>query len=428
MSEKILARASGLAAVRPGDIVDASVDVAMAHEACAQVVRPFNEIGAERIWAPEKVVIPIDHWVPASDEKSAILHATVRAFVRKHNLQYFYEIGNHGISHQILVEQGHVLPWDLVTGTDSHTNMAGALGAFAAGVGPTEMAAIFATGTIWLRVPETMRFIVRGKLKFPVSSKDLVLKIIGTIGDDGARYRAVEFEGGAIEAMDVWERLTLTNMTTEMGAKTGIIAPDAKTRRYLEAEDIKNGRRGELAGRIGLRPDPVAKYHTTLEFDASELVPLVAKPPSPDNVVQVTEVEGTRVDQVFLGSCTNARIEDLRIAASVLKGRQVKEGVRMMVFPASTSVYKMALEEGLIKTFTDAGAVFNASACGACFGAMGGVLGPEEVCASTSNRNYIGRMGHRTSKSYLMSPATAAATAVEGAITDPRKFFPGAAE
>jgi 3-isopropylmalate/(R)-2-methylmalate dehydratase large subunit len=267
-----------------------------------------------------------------------------------------------------------------------------------------------------------MHFVVKGRLQPPVSSKDLVLKVIGTIGDDGARYRAVEFSGAGIEAMEVWERLTLTNMTTEMGAKTGIIAPDQKTRRYLEAEDIKNGRRGELAGRLDLLPDPGAKYHTLLEFDASALEPLVAKPPSPDNVVPVGEVEGTRVDQVFLGSCTNARIEDLRIAAGILRGRQVKEGVRMMVFPASTTVYKMALDEGLIKSFTDAGAIFNASACGACFGAMGGVLGPDEVCASTSNRNYIGRMGHRTSKSYLMSPATAAATAVEGVITDPRKF------
>ena len=422
MSEKILARASGAAAVRPGDIIDASVDVAMAHEACAQVVRPFEQIGASQIWAPEKVVIPIDHWVPASDEKSAILHAVIRQFVKKHHLRYFYEIGNHGISHQILVEQGHVLPWDVVVGTDSHTNMAGALGTFAAGVGPTEMAAIFATGKIWFRVPESMRFIVNGRLRPPVSSKDLVLKIIGTIGDDGARYRAVEFEGEAIRAMEVWERLTLTNMTTEMGAKTGIIAPDEKTKRYLEAEDIKNGRRGELAGRMDLAPDPGAKYHTTLEFDASSLVPLVAKPPSPDNVVPVTEVEGTRVDQVFLGSCTNARIEDLRIAATILRGKHIAEGIRMTVFPASTDVYKMALREGLIEIFTDAGAIFNSSSCGACFGGMGGVLGPDEVCASTSNRNYIGRMGHRTSKSYLMSPATAAATAVEGVITDPRKF------
>jgi 3-isopropylmalate/(R)-2-methylmalate dehydratase large subunit len=423
LAEKILALKAGKPEVQPGEIVDAKVDVAMAHEACAQVVKPLAEMGATRIWDPRRVVVPIDHWVPASTDASAKLHATIRDFCAKYGIEHLYDLGRQGICHQIMVEEGFVLPGDLMVGTDSHSNMAGAMGAFAAGIGPTEMAAVMATGEIWLRVPETMRFTVRGELSFPVMSKDLVLKIIGTIGDDGARYRAVEFVGDGIEAMDMWQRFTLTNMTTEMGAKTGIVPADARTLAYLRGRDIKNGRGGEVAEHAGLRDDPGARFHTELSFDAAQLEPQVACPTTPDNVKAVREVQVPRVDQVFIGSCTNARLEDLRVAASILKGSTVKRGTRLVVFPASTTIYLQAMKEGLLQTIVEAGGVFNAASCGACFGGMGGVLAQKEVCVSTSNRNYVGRMGHPESLSYLVSPATAAATAITGKLTDPRELL-----
>lgn len=419
LAERLLARASGRRSVLPGEIVEADVDIAMAHEACAQVIEPFERMGARKVWDRTRIVIPIDHWVPASTEHSATLHRSIREFVRKYGIEHFYDVGRHGICHQVLVEERFVLPGDLVVGTDSHTNMAGALGAFASGIGPTEMAAVFATGRIWLRVPRTVLAHISGRLGPPAASKDLALKIIGSLGDDGARYMAVEFAGPAIASMELWERLTLTNMTTEMGAKAGLIPPDARVREHLEAGDIKNGRGADLEERLSLAPDSDAGYARKLEVDASEVEPMVACPSSPTNVRPITEVEGTPVDQVFIGSCTNARIQDLRVAARVLKGRHIADNVRLLVFPATTRVYRQAVREGLMDIFMDAGGVFNPASCGACFGGMGGVLGKDEVCASTSNRNYVGRMGHPTAKVYLMSPASAAATAIEGRITRP---------
>lgn len=423
LAEKILAVKSGQKEVTPGMVIDAKVDVAMAHEALAQLVKPFKEMGATKIWDDNRVVVPIDHWVPASDEKSAKLHKTIRDYVKDFGIKHFYDVGNQGICHQILVEQGYSLPGDLIVGTDSHTNMAGAMGAFASGIGPTEMAAVFATGEIWLRVPETLKINVTGKLRFPVSSKDVVLQIIGTIGDDGGRYQAVEFGGAAIDAMEMWERFTLTNMTTEMGAKTGIIPADKKTLAYLKASPLKSGRGSEINTYADLRSDVGAKFTRELTIDADKLEPLVATPHSPENVKPVREVDVPHVDQVFVGSCTNARLEDLRIVANLLKGEQVAQGTRLMVYPASTSIYKQCLKEGIIEAITDAGGVFNPSSCGACFGGMGGVLAGQEICVSTSNRNYVGRMGHPESKSYLVSPATAAATAITGKLTDPREYF-----
>jgi 3-isopropylmalate/(R)-2-methylmalate dehydratase large subunit len=422
IAEKILALKSGQKEVSPGMVIDAKVDVAMAHEALAQLVKPFREMGATKVWDTNRIVVPIDHWVPASDEKSAKLHKTIREYVKEFGIQHFYDIGNQGICHQILVEQGFSLPGDLIVGTDSHTNMAGAMGAFASGIGPTEMAA-FATGEIWLRVPQTLKVNVTGKLRFPVSSKDVVLQIIGQIGDDGGRYQAVEFGGSAIDAMDMWERFTLTNMTTEMGAKTGIVPADKKTIDYLKASPLKSGRGKEITKYADLRTDPGAKFARELTIDADKLQPLVATPHSPENVKNVKDVDVAHVDQVFVGSCTNARLEDLRIVANLLKGEHVAKGTRLMVYPASTSIYKQCLEEGIIGVITEAGGVFNPSSCGACFGGMGGVLAGQEVCVSTSNRNYVGRMGHPESKSYLVSPATAAATAITGKLTDPREYF-----
>ena len=424
LPEKLLARKANKPSVRPGEIIEADVDVAMAHEACAQLIRPFEEMGATTVWDKQKIVIPIDHWVPASSEASAKLHHAIRKFVEKHDLPHFYDIGRQGICHQILVEEGFVLPGDLVTGTDSHTNMAGALGAFAVGIGPTEQAAVFATGDIWLKVPPTVKIEVTGEIAFPVSGKDIILDALRQLTTEGGAYKAIEFGGSAIEALEMYQRFTLSNMTTELGAKAGVIPADDETLRYLRSiPEIKNGRGGDIARHADLRPDPDAQYERTITIDGDKLAPLVARPMSPDNVHSVKDTDTGRVDQVFIGSCTNARLEDLRVAASILKGNKVKKGTRLVVFPASTSIYLEALREGIIETITLAGGSFNTASCGACFGGMGGVLDAGEVCVSTSNRNFPGRMGHVQSKSYLVSPATAAATAIEGKLVDPRDLF-----
>lgn len=426
LPEKLLSLKAKKGSVRPGEIVEVPVDVAMAHEACAQLIRPFEEMGATEVWDRNKIVIPIDHWVPASSEASAKLHHAIRKFVEKHQLPHFYDIGRQGICHQILVEEGFVLPGDLVTGTDSHTNMAGALGAFACGIGPTEQAAVFATGEIWLKVPQSIRVEVTGALEFPVSGKDIILEALRQLTTEGGAYKAIEFTGSAIRELEMYQRLTLSNMTTELGAKAGVIPADAETIRYLRSlPEIKNGRGGDIAKHAALRADPGAAYERTITIDGDRLEPLVAAPHSPDNVHRVRDVDAGRVDQVFVGSCTNARLEDLRVVASILKGNRVKKGTRLVVFPASTSIYLQALKEGIIQTITEAGGSFNTSSCGACFGGMGGVLDEGEVCVSTSNRNFPGRMGHNKSMSYLVSPATAAVTAIEGKLTDPREHLKG---
>ncbi len=426
LPEKLLALKAGKDHVRPGEIVEAPVDVAMAHEACAQLIRPFEQMGANTVWDKNKIVIPIDHWVPASSEASAKLHHAIRKFVEKHDLPHFYDIGRQGICHQILVEEGFVLPGDLVVGTDSHTNMAGAMGAFAAGIGPTEMASVFALGDIWLKVPPTVKVDVTGHIDFPVGGKDIILEALRQLTTEGGAYKAIEFGGSAIDALEMYQRFTLSNMTTELGAKAGVIPADDETLRYLRSiPDIKNGRAADIAKHADLRADADAKYDRTITIDGANLVPLVACPMSPDNVHPVKDVDSGRVDQVFIGSCTNARLEDLRVAASILKGNKVKRGTRLVVFPASSTIYMQALKEGIIETITEAGGSFNTASCGACFGGMGGVLDAEEVCVSTSNRNFPGRMGHVKSKSYLVSPATAAVTALEGKLTDPREYLSG---
>ena len=423
LPEKILALKAGKESVRPGQIVECPVDVAMAHEACAQLIKPFEEMGAETVWDRNKIVIPIDHWVPASSEASAKLHHQIRKFVKKHDLPHFYDLGNQGICHQILAEEGFCMPGDLVLGTDSHTNMLGAVGAFAAGIGPTEMASVFALGEIWLKVPETIRVEVTGELKFPVAGKDVILDALRQLTTEGAAYRAVEFTGSAIEKMEMYQRFTISNMSTELGAKAGIIASDEKTIAYLEKTPLRSGRGADIRKYADLRPDPDAKYYKTITINGDALEPMVACPMSPDNVHPVATVDSGPVDQVFVGSCTNARLEDLRTVAAMLHGQKVAKGTRLLVFPASTSIYMQALKEGIIETITEAGGSFNTSSCGACFGGMGGVLDAEEVCVSTSNRNFPGRMGNVKSKSYLVSPATAAATALTGRLTDPREFF-----
>ncbi|HYB63449.1 MAG TPA: 3-isopropylmalate dehydratase large subunit [Thermoplasmata archaeon] len=414
LAEKILARAGGVEHVVPGQIVEGAVDLAMMHEQGAQTVAPFHQMGAARVWDPDRVVIAIDHWVPASTEGAAVLHRILRKFAEEVGLPHFYDVGHHGICHQILAEDGWVVPGDLAVGTDSHTNMLGAMGAVATGIGPTEMAAVLALGRLWLKVPPTVAVRVRGRLGPGVTAKDLVLRILGEVRTTGAQYRAVEFSGPTVERLSMPERFTLCNMTTEMGAKTGMVAPDATTSDYL-APIAKHPMRP-------LKADPDARYERTVEIDVDGMPPMVACPYSPDNVRPLPEVarEHVRIDQAFLGSCTNARIEDLREGAALMKGRKVAHGVRFIVSPASTKIYEQCLKEGIVEVFTEAGAVFTNSSCSACFGGNMGILAPEEACASSSNRNFPGRMGAKEARIYLMSPAAVVASAVEGEVADPR--------
>jgi len=414
LGQKILARASGERSVVPGQIVEGNVDLAMMHEQGAQTVGPFHQMGADRVWDPDRVVIAIDHWVPASTEGAAVLHRILRKFASEVGLPHFYDVGRHGICHQILAENGWVVPGDLAVGTDSHTNMLGAMGAFAAGIGPTEMAAVLALGRLWLKVPESIAVRVKGRFGPGVTAKDLVLRILGELKTTGATYRAVEFAGPTIERLSMPERFTICNMTTEMGAKTGIVPPDSITADYL-ARIAKHPMHPMTA-------DADARYERTVEIDVDAMPPMVACPYSPDNVRPLPEVarEHVKIDQAFLGSCTNARIEDLREGAALMKGRKVASGVRFIVSPASTKIYEQCLKEGIIDVFTQAGAVFTNSSCSACFGGNMGILAPEEACASSSNRNFPGRMGAKEARIYLMSPAAVVASAVQGEVADPR--------
>jgi len=417
LAEKVLARASGVEAIVPGQIVEGRVDLAMMHEQGAQTVAPFHQMGASAVWDPERVVIAIDHWVPASTEGAAVLHRILRKFAAEQHLTHFYDVGNHGICHQILAEHGWVVPGDLAVGTDSHTNMLGAMGAVAAGIGPTEMAAVLALGRLWLKVPPTIRINVDGTLGKGVTAKDVVLRLLGEVKTTGATYKAVEYGGPTVERLSMPERFTICNMTTEMGAKCGMVAPDQATYDYL-AKIAKHPMHP-------LAPDRDATYERTIDLDIDGMPPMVACPYSPDNVRPLPDVakEHVTIDQAFLGSCTNARIEDIREGAALLKGEKVHAGVRFIVSPASTSIYQQCLHEGLIDLFTNAGAVFTNSSCSACFGGNMGILAPDEVCASSSNRNFPGRMGPKEARIYLMSPAAVVASAIRGEITDPREMM-----
>jgi 3-isopropylmalate/(R)-2-methylmalate dehydratase large subunit len=411
ITEKILAKASAKTSVQPGDIVDTNVDMVMVHDLTGPLaVEAFRRIGIAHVWDNKKIVIILDHQVPAESVKAAELHKMLRTFAKEQSIR-FYDVGRGGICHQVMPEKGHVLPGSVIVGADSHTCTYGALGAFATGIGSTEAAAVFATGKIWLKVPETIRINVEGEFKPFVTPKDLILSIIGRIGADGATYKATEFTGSTIRTMSIAGRMTLCNMTVEMGAKNGIIEPDEKTRKFLEGRTNKHY---EV-----FRSDPEADYGQVVEFDVSELEPVVACPSSVDNVKPVSEVHAP-IEQAFIGSCTNGRIEDLRVAAQLMKGNTVKDGVRTLVIPASQEVYRQAVEEGLMEIFTDAGALVCGSACGPCLGGHIGLLAAGETCVSTSNRNFIGRMGSTQASVYLASSATVAASALTGRITDPR--------
>src|SRR6266513_691555 len=356
MSEKILAKASGNESVRPGQIVDGSVDLLYMHEMLAMALIPFGEIGTAKVWDPTKIVVTLDHWVPPPTPEIAKMHQTIRDFCHKQGIQRFHDVGDHGIVHQLIAERGYAQPGDLIIGSDSHTNMVGAVGAFAAGIGATDTAAVMASGRLWLRVPETLRVDIRGTLSERTTAKDVILKVIGTTGDDGARYAAVEFTGSTVKGFPMNERFVLCNMTTEMGAKVGLIEADQVTKQYLAH-----------AGRPfhPIASDDDAAFSKALSFEVDGMGPQVACPSNPANLKPVEDVEGTKIDVAFLGSCTNARIEDLRIAAGLLKGERVARGVRFQITPASQIIYRQALKEGLIEIFMDAGATFTSSTCGA---------------------------------------------------------------
>ena len=410
ITEKILAKAAGKKVVHPGEIVDADIDMIMTHDLTGPLaVEAFKKIGIPKVWDSKKIVVILDHQVPAESVKAAELHKTMRQFAKEQNLK-IYDVGRGGICHQVMPEQGHVKPGDVIIGSDSHTCTYGAFGAFATGVGSTEAAAAMATGKIWFKVPPTIKINVSGKFKKYIAPKDLILNIIGTLSVDGAIYKAAEFTGPTIKAMSIAGRMTLCNMAVEFGAKNGIIAPDETTTEFL------TGRIGKMPDVKALQSDKDAEYERTVEFDVSKLEPQVACPNSVDNVKPVSEIGDVPVEQAFIGSCTNGRLEDLRIAAQVMKGKKVKDGVRALVIPASQEVWKQANDEGLLQIFTEAGAIVCGSACGPCLGGHIGLLAAGESCVATSNRNFIGRMGSTQAKVYLASPATVAASALAGKI------------
>jgi len=420
--EKILAKASGMKAVSVMDVVEPRVDLAMSHENSALVMSQFKEIyrGTNREpepWDPARIAIIFDHRVPAEGPKTATNQKLIRGFVGQHGIGKFHDIRGDrgGICHQILPEYGYVRPGDVVVGADSHTTSHGALGAFAFGVGATEMASVWALGVaLNIEVPPTIKVVVTGTFAEYVGPKDLILHLIGTLTAQGANFRVLEFHGETIKTMSTSGRLVLCNMSVEAGATSGIVPADDETERYLRTEA------GVTEPIERVRPDADAVYEKVVEIDVARLEPQVACPHAVDNVKSVGEVAGTAVQQVMIGSCTNGRLDDLEMAARIIKGRKVAQGTRMLVFPASGRIYAQALEAGYLQEFINAGAVVMNAGCGPCLGVHQGALGDEEVALATTNRNFRGRMGNPNSEVYLCSPAVAAASAVTGVITDPR--------
>lgn len=414
-SEKILAKKSGKSSVTPGEIVNAQADIILSHDNTSAISKTFKSMGGKRVKYPDRIIIILDHCVPAADEKYATNHKTVRDFVKEQEIPNFFDVG-HGICHQVLPEQGFALPGRLILGSDSHTTSHGALGSFATGIGRTEAAAVWATGALWLRVPETMKITVTGKFDPAASAKDLALRILGDIGADGGLYRAMEFTGPAIKASSISERLTLCNLSAEAGAKIGYIPPDETTYAWLKAHGVRGGWEE-------VKSDTDANYAVTLNYDTAKLQPLVACPHNVDNVKAAADLKSVELNQILLGTCTNGRSDDIEIAASILKGKKIAKTIRMLVFPASQKIYIEAMKSGALGVLAEAGAVIMNPGCGPCLGAHEGCLAPGERCLSTANRNFKGRMGCKDSEIYLASPATVAASALTGKIADPREFL-----
>ena len=408
ISQKILSRASGYDGMaEPGEIVEAEIDYAMSHDGTSVLaIRSFREMGSEKVWDPDRVVVPYDHIVPANNETAADLQREVRNWAREQNISHFFDCGT-GVCHQVFPEQGFALPGTLLVGADSHSCTYGAFGAFGTGVGATDMAEIYSAGRLWFRVPETIGIKVEGRLAPFVSAKDIALQVIGDLGADGATYKAVEYIGPAIEGLSISGRMTLCNLGVEMGAKAAIVPPDEKTDEWLR------GRARQPYTQVFSDPD---SYQQQYDYDIAELEPQVAAPFRVDNVRPVSELAGLKIDQAFIGTCTNGRLEDLEAAAGILKGKKVR--ARTLVIPASREVLLDALKRGIIQTLVEAGAMIGPPGCGPCLGAHMGVLAEGEVCVSTSNRNFPGRMG-KGGLVYLASPATAAASALQGCLAVP---------
>lgn len=432
-AEKALARASGQSSVIAGQIVDASPDVILSHDNTAAIWKILRALGVERVKNPERLAITLDHAVPAPTTAHAQNHADVRKFVDEMGVKNFFEVGR-GICHQVLSEEAIVLPGQTILGADSHTPHFGWLGAFGAGIGRSEVAALWATGELWLRVPESIKISVLGQLGEWVTSKDLCLKIIGDLGADGGLYNSVEFHGDAISNLSLESRMVIPNMMAEFGAKNAYLPPDDAVFDYLARQ--LDRRRGTADGddnlgddlssfvvrQFAFYPDPDATYTAAYTFDASTLEPMIACPHSVDNVKPLSVVRGTRVHQAFLGTCTNGRLEDIATAAQVVRGKKIAKGTRFLVIPASSDVLRAAMHRGYLETLADAGAVIGVPGCGPCMGNHMGIPAPNEVTISSANRNFRGRMGTRDAEIYLASPAVVAASAIAGVIEDPREI------
>jgi len=411
LAEKILAAHCGLDRVSPGEFINVRVDLVLSNDITAPLaIKEFQRLAVNKVFDPGKVVMIPDHFCPNKDILSAEQAKMMREFARQYGVIY-YEVGRMGIEHVLLPEQGLVLPGEVVIGADSHTCTYGAVGAFATGMGSTDIAVAMATGEIWMKVPPTIKFVYRGKLREWVGGKDLILYTIGNIGVDGALYSAMEFTGEAIDALPMDGRFTMSNMAIEAGGKAGIFRVDSKTQHYVKS-------RAKRPYQV-YEPDKNAEYERVIEYDVSKIEPQVALPHLPSNVKPVSQVVDIKIDQAVIGSCTNGRLDDLRLAARVLKGRQVSSDVRCIVIPGSQQVYLDAMHEGLVEIFVKAGAVVSTPTCGPCLGGYMGVLAAGERCVSTTNRNFIGRMGSPQSEVYLANPAVAAASAVVGKIANP---------
>ena len=417
ITEKILANHCRERVVRPGDLIFAKIDLVLSVDVgTAPVIEIFEKMGASKVFDPEKVVFVNDHFVPAKDIASAELSRSMRLFARQQKLTHFFEVGASGLCHLLLMEQGLVLPGQVLVGGDSHTCTSGAVGAFAAGVGNSDLAASMALGENWFRVPETIRVVFKGKLPEYLCGKDLILLVLREIGIEGARYKTLEFAGEVIEALPMSDRVTICNMAAETGAKNAIIEPDRITRDFLKGQGVHTD------GMDIPLSDSDAIYSAVLEICVNDVEPLVAAPYLPSNVKTVSEVRDIHVDQVFIGSCTNGSLEDFRRAARILKGRRVHEAVRLIVIPGTPKILSHMMAEGIAQILIDAGAAIGPCTCGPCSGGHMGVLAADEVALATTNRNFVGRMGHTRSQVYLASPTVAAATAVLGRIADPREI------
>lgn len=420
ITEKILLSHVKKKSINPGDFINAKVDFCLGNDITAPIsIGEFRKIGAKKVFDKTRIALIPDHFTPAKDMQSANQAKMLYEFAKEHDITHYYEVGRMGIEHALLPELGLVLPGDLVIGADSHTCTYGALGCFAAGIGSTDLAAAFIKGECWFKVPESIKFVYHGKLKKWVSGKDLILYTIGQIGVDGALYKAMEFTGEAIKALPMDDRFSICNMAIEAGGKSGIIEPDQATIKYVKQAVRKN--KPKRKGFKLYKSDKDAEYAEVKEIDASKIEPQVSLPHLPSNVKPVNKVKGVNIDQVVIGSCTNGRISDLEIAAKILKGRKIKPGVRLIVIPATQAIYLEAVKKGYAKTFIAAGGVFSTPSCGPCLGGHLGILAEGERALATTNRNFVGRMGHPKSEVYLSSPAIAAASAVRGRIAHPKE-------